>query len=223
MDQSYFRPPGQAVEARAVRNAVASLAPGATFVDVGANSGFFALIASKRCGPNGLVIAVEPSAREFERLLAAVRLNDIRNIVCVKAALSERDGVCSLEVASSHTGLNRLAYERSAAASGHTELIVAHRGDSLMRQLAHGRLVQLVKIDVEGAELDVIRGLEEWIRTARPAQVVVEITPEWISARGGSSAELYSRMERIGYCGTTKFKAWQYDETFLRLASAEAS
>ena len=86
------------------------LHPGGTFLDIGANIGLFTLLGSRWVGDTGRVMAVEPSPRERQRLIANLRLNTIDNVDVVAAAVADRDGVGELMVASSeHSGLNTLA------------------------------------------------------------------------------------------------------------------
>ena len=66
------------------------LKPGATFVDVGANEGFFSVIGAKLCGPDGRVVAVEPQNRMIPVIQENLRLNGLNNVTIVNAAVSER-------------------------------------------------------------------------------------------------------------------------------------
>src|SRR6266496_451229 len=72
------------------------LRPGDVFVDVGANIGLFTLIAASRVGPTGKVIAFEPTSETYERLVGNVRLNRLRNVDCVRSALSDHSGELDL-------------------------------------------------------------------------------------------------------------------------------
>ena len=68
------------------------LRPGDVFVDVGANIGLFTLIAAERVGPGGKVLAFEPTAKTFGRLVDNVQLNKLSNVECFKLALSDSQG-----------------------------------------------------------------------------------------------------------------------------------
>jgi FkbM family methyltransferase len=215
MDQSYFRAEPPSAGVPKVADLVRALEPGDAYVDVGANCGFLALTAARATGPQGLVIAFEPCAREFIRLLASVSLNRAGNVVCIRAALGACNGVRELEVASGHTGLNRLKGEGGRRDPDRTELVPCHPGDSALPGLLAGRRVKLVKVDVEGAELEVLRGMRRWLGECRPPTVVVEITPCWLESRGDSKAALYSLMADLGYRPTVRGDRWQYDEVFV--------
>jgi hypothetical protein len=72
MDASYFRRESAQDDQSVVTRAVRRLGPGDVFVDVGANCGCLAALASRAVGPDGLVVAIEPSSREFGRLLITI-------------------------------------------------------------------------------------------------------------------------------------------------------
>lgn len=88
-------------------------------LDVGANTGYFSLLAARLVGSEGLVIALEPSQREFQRLLANMQLNHANNVLALNLASGDRLGVSRLTVEPDHTGLNRIEQgePRAAAAS----------------------------------------------------------------------------------------------------------
>jgi FkbM family methyltransferase len=72
------------------------LRPGMTFVDVGANDGLYALFAAQRVGPQGKVLAIEPSQREFMRLDRNLRLNRLTNVRAFRLAASSQYGEATL-------------------------------------------------------------------------------------------------------------------------------
>jgi FkbM family methyltransferase len=89
-----------------------------TVLDVGAHNGFYTLLASKRVGPTGQVIAFEPSPRERQRLLSNLWINGCSNVIVEPVALADEDSVATLFVVSgAETGCNSL---RPPAASGNT-------------------------------------------------------------------------------------------------------
>jgi FkbM family methyltransferase len=73
---------------------------GMTVLDVGAHNGFYTLLASKKVGPSGRVIAFEPSPRERQRLLSNLWINRCSNVIVEPVALAEEDSVATLFVVS---------------------------------------------------------------------------------------------------------------------------
>src|SRR5438309_4114648 len=85
------------------------LGPGMTFIDIGAHHGLYSLLASKKVGPSGRVVAFEPSPREFRRLRWNLALNRCRRVRAEPFALGATDGTADLFVCLGwDTGCNSL-------------------------------------------------------------------------------------------------------------------
>lgn len=189
MDLSYVR------SAREKPTLVASLLdqlrPGDCFIDVGANVGYYTVQASKRVGTEGIVVAIEPSVREFVRLLDSIAWNDCHNVIAVRAALADRSGVMHLDVESAHTGLNHLSETGS-------EAVPLFRGDALLADLIGARRI-FIKIDVEGAEPLVMEGMKGVLASPKVQAVVAEMTPTFSEAMGLNVDDAYALMQPLGY------------------------
>lgn len=154
-------------------NLIATLSPlvhpGDTFVDVGANEGLYTLLAGRRVGPDGLVIAIEPSPREIKRLRANVAANGLDSrVVVVEQPLADTSRLENFAVAEiDHGGQNAFA-DLMSEAVGVAQLRPAWVTtlDILAARLP--RPIDILKIDVEGAELAVLRGADETIGRCRP-------------------------------------------------------
>jgi FkbM family methyltransferase len=132
---------------------------GAVVYDVGAHVGFYTLLASALVGPRGRVVAFEPLPRNLRYLRRHLELNGVANVDLVEAAAGERNGEARFEEgASSSMG-------RIAAGGTLTVKVV-----SLDQLHAQGRFPapDCMKIDVEGGELEVLRGAARVIATAHP-------------------------------------------------------
>jgi FkbM family methyltransferase len=130
--------------------------PGDVVIDVGANVGYMALIAAREVGPTGRVVAIEPSQRSFSLLQVNAARNFPDRIVAVHAACDETDGTATLFVSEYSDEYNSLRPE-SVLDRGHEEVVPARSLCSLSREL--GVTADVVKIDVEGAEWRVLKGL----------------------------------------------------------------
>jgi FkbM family methyltransferase len=137
----------------------AHLRPGDVFYDLGANIGFYATIAARIVGPRGHVYAFEPHPESAAAVERNARLNDLRNVTPVAAAVSDRDGRLTLSLAESS------ATHRLGDGAGVEVDVVAL--DS-WRERSGARPPALVMIDVEGAELDVLEGMRDILRHSRP-------------------------------------------------------
>ena len=169
------------------------LEPGDTFIDVGANSGFFTLLASTRVGPGGRVLAFEPVPAMQKRLLENIALNEVDNVTVHNVALSNTEGVLPLfEGPEGHKGISSLRHiENSAATINVRTLPLDSFSDTLSK-------LKLVKIDVEGAEQLVLEGMASILHTYHP-YLVLEITDDYLRAFGHGAVQLASRLAAIGY------------------------
>lgn len=169
---------------------------GSTVIDVGANIGFYTVPFARWVGPQGRVIAIEPEGANHRRLterLAAAGFSE--RALLLEAAAAEKSGRLRLAINPDHPGDHRLAPEDAADAV----MIEAHALDELMA--AHpGPPVSLIKIDVQGAELRVIKGALDLIGRDRPA-LLVEIDPGALAAMGDTVEALITMLDGLGYVG----------------------
>jgi FkbM family methyltransferase len=140
--------------------------PGMIVLDVGAHAGFYTLLTSKLVGRSGRVFAFEPSPREREYLFRHLRLNRCRNVTVEPVALSDRRGDGELFVFDRATGCNSFHPGDRRGAQVVTVPIT-----TLDDLFAAGvfTTVDVVKMDIEGAELPALRGAERIFRDLRPA------------------------------------------------------
>jgi FkbM family methyltransferase len=151
------------------------LQQGMTVLDIGAHHGFYSVLASKCVGPCGRVLAFEPSSRERRRLMLNLWLNRAANVSVEKVALGVESGEAEFfRVDSGESGCNSL---RRPVVDGamHTMRVRVERLDDVLQQQKI-QCADFVKLDVEGAELTVLRGAERFL-AARPRPVLlVEIS-----------------------------------------------
>jgi FkbM family methyltransferase len=151
------------------------LADGDVCVDVGANVGYYTLLASTLVGPRGHVYALEPAPDTFATLRANLALNVVSNVTALAVAAGPEEGRAPLFRPPSGN-LGRSSLRRpSDVPSRPDRAAVEVRPLSAVIADSHLRRLRLVKIDVEGFEVEVLRGLEPvFERGLRPA-VLVEI------------------------------------------------
>lgn len=174
------------------------LHPGMTVLDIGAHHGLYTLLASKVVGPNGQVVAFEPSPRERRALRLNVGLNRCKNVVIQDLALGDNRGECNLYVVDHHeTGCNSL---RPPAFSGSTSL-VSVIVVSLDQWLAERHLgsVDLIKLDAEGGELSVLQGAQRLLeRRPRPV-ILAEVQDIRTKPWGYRAGEIINYLSAKGY------------------------
>ncbi|MFE5729290.1 FkbM family methyltransferase [Streptomyces sp. NPDC056528] len=174
------------------------LRPGDTYVDVGANIGYYSLLAAQLVGDEGQVVAVEASPAFQQRLLRNVALNEYRNVRAVNGAVSDVEETLKFVLASSaNMGANSIVpYEGPAEST--FEIEARPLPDLLTAdEIARARVI---KIDVEGAEGSVVRGMARMLPRLRPdAEITVEVTPERMARLGDSADELMATMQAHGF------------------------
>ena len=151
------------------------LAPGDTFIDVGANNGWFTAMGAHLVGPTGKVVGIEASPTIARRLQANLDRNSFENTrVLVAAAMAGPGLVDIVPGPDENTGSTHVSTSHSPAA-------VQVRGDALPVLLTDDEITtaRVVKIDVEGAEFDVVAGLAHCIdRFPETCEFVIEVGPQ---------------------------------------------
>ena len=156
--------------------------PGDHVIDVGANIGEVALMCSKRAGSNGYVLAIEPCTGNFQNLKKNIDLNEWFHGEHLQIALGDSEGSVSLvEVENHNAGMNRVAF---GSLTEGIEEVQLRKLDEVVDELGLER-VDLIKIDVEGFELHVLRGAAKTIERFRP-KLFVEIDPAYLAEFGSS-------------------------------------
>jgi FkbM family methyltransferase len=154
------------------------LRPGMTFIDVGANLGYFTLQAARIVGNSGRVIAIEPAPQNFSLLQKSIALSGYSNTIALPIALSDRDGSAGLQILGRST-------EHTLAPLKVTDLprvVVETRTlDSVVAEQKLSR-VDMLKIDVQELEIEVIRGAERTLRD-NPHLVMLLDLPKRIEMR----------------------------------------
>lgn len=174
---------------------------GGTFVDVGAHVGWYTLKAAQVVGPKGHVIAVEPNRETLVKLRDNIRASGVSAVVVVApVACSDSESTLTLYATSrANTGESSLS---AANASQDTTIAASYpvrtrRLDDIVKEAGAGR-VDAIKIDVEGAEVLVLKGAAQTLDRDKPI-VAVELIDRQLKAMGSSAAELTAFMRSHGY------------------------
>jgi FkbM family methyltransferase len=164
------------------------LTPGRIFFDIGANVGFYTVLGAKRVGSDGHVYAFEPLPANVAALNRNLELSGLTGVTVIPHAVADRGGPMWLVVArESFWGrLSTLPPPRNAI--GTIPVLCV----SIDEIVSTGDVAppDVVKIDVEGAELDVLRGMAQTLRTSRPV-IVCELHGTWSEVTGLLEAANY--------------------------------
>ena len=150
------------------------LKPGMTFLDVGANKGDFSILAASIVGAEGRVIAIEPEARNCEDLAKNIALNGFANVSIYQMALSDFDGRTTLYLGQK-SGWHTLKTGHRQQPMGEAEVEVS-KMDTLLHRIGVER-ADLIKIDVEGGEVEVIKGGEATIAHSPEIVLLIDLHP----------------------------------------------
>ena len=139
---------------------------GQIIVDIGANVGMFTVKVAKKVGPQGLVISIEPEDANFSLLKKNVQLNSLKNVILIRKAIGSFKGVEKFLISdSSATHSLALSKIRPKKIIKVIEIEIDTL-DNIIQQLGISR-IDLLKIDVEGAELEVLKGAEGSLKITR--------------------------------------------------------
>jgi len=196
-----------------ILNHINKLGSDSIFIDIGSNIGFYSLLASKILSPKSRIYSFEPSIREFRRLLNNIVENKSTNIIPINFALSNINGIQDFIISQYHTGLNSLSNNSEETNSFQVKTPVIQFDDFC--QIMNIEKIDLIKIDVEGAELFVLMGMRKNLLDKKIKKIIVEITPKFLINFSHSKQDLYEFMKIVGYMPLYNFEKWQYDEIFI--------
>lgn len=145
--------------------------PADTFVDIGANIGFYSLVVGSSC-PGARVIAFEPNPTNFRLLTQNVRANALRNVHCEPSAISDVDATATLYLAGSQMSAS-LQRGFDGNVTGALDVPTTTLDTYLAQHPVNGRLV--LKVDVEGHEEALFRGMPQTLGRLKP-DIITEVT-----------------------------------------------
>jgi FkbM family methyltransferase len=170
-----------------IRAILDRLRPGECYWDIGASLGLYGLLMAKAVGPSGCVIAFEPESRSYARLLENVKTNQLDNIRSFRLALGRDRQQARLAVqAAASSGAHSLVSQEALQSGGCYQTIDVVPGDQLRKQEGLP-VAAALKVDVEGAEEDVLMGLREMLQESRCRTVLCEVHFAVLEAAGRSN------------------------------------
>lgn len=170
------------------------LHPGDTFIDVGANIGYYTVLAAKLVGPQGRVIAFEPDPTNFALLRRNVEANGCTNVVLQQKALSNKPGTLKLYLEQTNKGGHKVF--QYGDAKEYVE-VAAVTLDDYLKDFS-GR-VDVIKIDTEGAEGMILEGMQATLRRHEEARLLVEFFPKLLDSFGYDPAQVLAGLQSLGF------------------------
>ncbi len=187
-----------------------NLKQGMTFIDGGANSGYFTMLASTLVGEKGTVYAFEPAERAYKRLCRNIELNRFKNIVPIKKALGSAGGTARLFIGEGGDGGNTLLGGMPEM-SGKFEDVEVITLDSLNIK------PDMLKLDLEGYEAEALKGSMATLQRHKPI-VMFEFNYDTLFKKDGQFNQAFDALRLAGYGDFTDMNSWQKVQSYLELS-----
>jgi FkbM family methyltransferase len=186
------------------------LTPDAVVLDIGANIGYYSLVAAKKAA-KGKIFAFEPQSATFQRLQFNINLNHLTNITLLPCGASDSSGEAVLFLSGNgNDGMSSLA--KGTGFSPDTETISLVRLDDwASEQQLH---IDFIKMDIEGAELKALYGLTRILQTDRPF-LFLEISSELLSRFHHTPADVYILLQSLNYTAWTVNNHSSFSQTLI--------
>lgn len=177
---------------------------GDVIVDVGAYIGYFSLLASKRVGNSGCVYAFEPVQENYERMMKNLKVNRAYNVKAYNFGLSDRNETLYINVPIQSPGeatLNRNSITEISGNIKYKKVVKEIRlrpFDEFYKEIGFKNKIKIIKIDVEGAEYKVLKGMETTL-VSNNLLLFMEILPPMLEQMGVSIRELIDFLKSCGF------------------------
>jgi FkbM family methyltransferase len=184
---------------------------GMTVVDVGAHAGYYTLIAARAVGNKGKVFAFEPESSNYQLMLKNIKLNNHRNVTPVQKAVSDVTGPIKLflaEDASGHSTIGDNTNQNAIPVESTT--LDDYFADRIQQ-------INVIKIDVEGAENAVLQGMRRVINSNPELTIFTEFCPDALKRAGCLPEKYFQKLADYG------FVIYLIDEKKHSLEPAEVS
>ena len=169
------------------------IAPGMCVVDVGANLGYYTLLAAKRVGPNGRVFAFEPDPENHSLLAQSIQANGFNNVVLSDKAVSDVSGRGTLFFSEEHRGDHRIFDPGDGRKR--IEVSTVRLDDAIPEDVS----IDVIKMDIQGAEMKAMEGTKRILDRNPQIKILCEFWPLGLSLSGCSGEEFLSLFSARGF------------------------
>lgn len=164
-------------------------------LDLGANIGYFTLIMSKLVGDSGKVFSFEPSMDNFEILKKNIKVNNCNNVIIENMAVGNKNGEIKLYL-SDNQSMHTL-YENTISTNRSVTVPIIKLDDYYNKKSINK--INVIKMDVEGAELDTLRGMSNILTENKDVVLFVEFNPESIKKAGMLPKDQLAFIDDLGF------------------------
>lgn len=175
------------------------LKEGDVFVDVGANVGYFTLVASEAVGMAGKVFAFEPEPGNFSLLQKNVQLNKCANVCCEQKAVVKANQSIQLYLSSFNYGDHRIfkSGDDENYNRGQQRQHIQVEGVALDTYFPPGTRIDFIKMDVQGAEYFALQGMQRLLRENPNVRLIMEFWPHGLREAGVEPSALLDKMDEL--------------------------
>lgn len=174
------------------------LSEGSVFVDIGANIGYYTILAALRVGQTGHVYSFEPNPKAFSYLQENVALNRLNNVSLQNVALGDSNTTGHLKLCLGQLGLSRLITD-NADDDDLVSVPIITLDAWLQGYDEQAPKVDVMKIDAEGAEMLILQGGHQLLSAASPPYLLVEVEDRWLQRMGSSGQQVLQYLSELGY------------------------
>ena len=169
--------------------------PEMVIIDIGAHVGYYSLLAARQIGPSGKVYAFEPDPDNYALLVKNVEQNGYANVVTTNKAVADSVGHLTFFLTALDSGRNSI-YSHGLPERGtidvETTTIDSYFGEEGWPH------IDLVKIDVEGAEINVLDGMVQLVEKSDGLRIIIELNPSLLKSAGVDPVQLIERPTSLG-------------------------
>ena len=181
-----------------------NISNGDLVMDIGANIGYFTLIMAKGIKENGKVFSFEPEPKNFELLKKNVEINNYSNVILEKKAIGNKTGIAKLYLADRknnifHSGMHRIFRSDLVSQISNPVSINIIKLDDYLQDLKFIKKIRLIKIDVEGAEFDVLKGMSKILDENKGIKIVMEFSSENLEDYGSNPSDVMDFLINKGF------------------------
>ena len=169
------------------------LREGTTVIDIGANIGYFTLLAASRVGESGKVFAFEPEPQNYALLVKNINVNGFKNVQPFQKAVSRSTGKMALYLGT-QSGTHSLFSVRETTTKSITVDLVSL--DEFFKEKKCA--IDVIKVDVQGAEMDVLMGMQTLIKDNYYLKIFTEFEPD-LEHAGFSVKEYWNKLTEFGF------------------------
>lgn len=194
------------------------LQPGMTALDIGAYHGFYTLLASRKVGPLGRVVAFEPSPRQIQRLVWHLKLNHCENVIVERVALGSSEGESEFFVVGSGSeGCSSLRPPNDSHGTTRIRVPLTTLDACLDREQI--KRVDFIKVDAEGGEWEILKGSRKLLEHEPRPVILCELQEIRTEPWNYQPNELTHFLRRYGY----RWFRVLHDGSLLRLPEEQES